>query len=120
MVMNGRHKFEIRDMNPPYNELNDDNFVPLSFPKLPSAFSTDRNEIVVGGLVRSTNSNSNWSDCDNNNLPDDNRDNCGNLNVRQDSIASMSEPDSCEEEKLLIDNNSSEKSLKVRNFRSAM
>lgn len=110
MVMNGRHKFEIRDSVPPY-ELNDDNFVPLSLPKLPSAFNNDRNEIVVGGLVRSTNSNiSNWSDCDNNNLPNDNR----HGNIRQDSVASNSEAESCEEEKLMMDNNSSEKNLKVR------
>lgn len=95
MIMSGRHRFEIRDLS---DDLTDENIPSLSLPKLPS----DRNEIVVGGLVRSHTSNySNETES-----MDSNRSMSDNINS-----SSLSEG-SCEEEKLMIDNNSSEKNLK--------
>ena len=99
MIMSGRHRFEIRDLS---DDLTDDNIPSLSLPKLPSERSL-RNEIVVGGLVRSHTSNySNETES-----MDSNRSMSDNINS-----SSLSEG-SCEEEKLMIDNNSSEKSLKT-------
>jgi cytochrome c556 len=90
-----RHKFEIRDLND-FNESSV--IVPLALPKLP----TERKEIVTNGLIRSTNS-YNTDETD--------------MSISGDSrpasfISTASEIDSCEEEKLRIDNSYSEKSLK--------
>lgn len=102
LIMSGRHKFEIRDLN----EFNEDHqVIPLSLPKLP----TERKEIVTGGLIRSTNSYNTDSEMDTSVS-------CGsNFNSRPTSlISTASETDqSCGEEKLKIDNSSSEKSMKV-------
>lgn len=98
MVPTGRHKFEIRDLH----EFSDSSVVvPLSLPKLP----TDRREIVTGGLIRSTNSYNTDNDTDMSMS-------CGS-NTRPASLISTSEAESYEEEKLKIDNRSTEKGLKV-------
>lgn len=100
MVPTGRHKFEIRDLS----DFSDNvDVVPLSLPKLP----TNRNEIVTGGLIRSTNSYNTDNEMDMSIS-------CGS-NTRPSSLISTSEAESYEDEKMKIDNSYSEKSLKVRN-----
>ncbi|CAO1340147.1 unnamed protein product [Diamesa serratosioi] len=111
MVMSGRHKFEIRDLN---NLMDNDKIVPLSLPKLPSAFNNEEKEIIVGGLVRSTN-NCGYNTDNESNMSiscDSNMSTVNNYQSRPTSLISTSEAESCEEEKLNIDNNSSEKTMK--------
>lgn len=84
--MSGRHKFEVRDME---DSLRDENVVPLSLPKLPSAFeSSAPMQIVPNGLIRQTARNT-TSTCT--------------------SAEDEQQKSSMEEEKLLIDSKSTEK-----------
>lgn len=111
MIMSGRHKFEIRDLN---NLMDNEKIVPLSLPKLPSAFNNEEKEIIVGGLVRST-INCGYNTDNESNMSiscDSNMSTVNNYQSRPTSLISTSEAESCEEEKLNIDNNSSEKTMK--------
>lgn len=111
MVMSGRHKFEIRDLN---TLMDNEKIVPLSLPKLPSAFNNEEKEIIVGGLVRST-TNCGYNTDNESNMSiscDSNMSTINNYQSRPMSLISTSEAESCEEEKLNIDNNSSEKIMK--------
>lgn len=111
MVMSGRHKFEIRDLN---TLMDSEKIVPLSLPKLPSAFNNEEKEIIVGGLVRSTN-NCGYNTDNESNMSiscDSNMSTVNHYQSRPTSLISTSEAESCEEEKLNIDNNSSEKTMK--------
>lgn len=51
MVMSGRHKFEVRDLDDPLSS--DSAVEPLALPKLPSAFSSDHQTVPLSGLIRS-------------------------------------------------------------------
>ncbi|EAA11104.5 AGAP005803-PA [Anopheles gambiae str. PEST] len=90
MVMSGRHKFEVRDLE----ALTTEPIVPLPLPELPSAFCSTGNQRTapLSGLIRST-----------------------ELNAKEQVTPTApdgeGQKESLEEEKLLRDNNSSEKSL---------
>jgi hypothetical protein len=102
IIPSGRHKFEVRDLD----TLTDDAIEPLSLPKLPSVFSSSNQTIPLGGLVRAGVSQS--SETGSEYGVNDNR----NFSDRKSSIVS-SDAESYEEEKLMKDNNASEKSMKV-------
>ncbi|XP_058836501.1 uncharacterized protein LOC131693044 isoform X3 [Topomyia yanbarensis] len=107
MVMSGRHKFEVRDLE----TLTAEPIVSLALPKLPDSFNSSGQQQPIGmsGLVRSSELPRQLSDDIDIN---DNRYESEQSPVqRKDSIAS-SDLESLEEEKLTRDNNSSEKSLK--------
>lgn len=92
MVINGRHKFEVRDLD---NELMDENVVPLSLPKLP-IFSSNSQPAPLSGLYRNDEPSS---------------ESCTegiNLSFRKSSFASLN-VESIEEEKLYHDNSMTEK-----------
>ena len=99
MIPNGRHKFEIRDLN---DFTDNSDVVPLSLPKLP----TNRREIVTGGLIRSTNSYTTDNEMDMSISCES--------NTRPASLISTSEAESYEDEKIRIDNSFSEKNFKVK------
>lgn len=92
MVMSGRHKFEVRDLEDSLRE--ETVVVPLALPKLPSAFdsatSSGAAQTVPNGLIRSP-----WSQAD-------------SESVHNESI---------EEEKLLIDSKSTEKNRVITSQR---
>ncbi|XP_058462765.1 uncharacterized protein LOC131437435 isoform X3 [Malaya genurostris] len=107
MVMSGRHKFEVRDLE----TLTAEPIVSLALPKLPDSFNSDGQPQPIGmsGLVRSSELPRQLSDDIDIN---DNRYESEQAPMeRKDSIVS-SDLESLEEEKLTRDNNSSEKSLK--------
>lgn len=97
MIRNGRHTFEVRDLE----KLTAAPVVRLALPQLPNVFRNNNYQTApIGGLVRPeegriVGDNRNESDC----------------NVRQSSLDSLEYTESTEEEKLIKDNNSSEKSL---------
>lgn len=108
MIMHGRHKFEVRDLE----RLTSEPVVNLALPKLPSVFQTNNYQPApLGGLVRpvgGANNNNNYNN-NNNNIEDST-----NVVMRRDSsLTSLDTTESTEEEKLMRDNNSSEKSMKV-------
>uniref|UniRef100_A0A1Q3G1T7 Uncharacterized protein n=1 Tax=Culex tarsalis TaxID=7177 RepID=A0A1Q3G1T7_CULTA len=114
MVLSGRHKFEVRDLE----TLTAEPIVALPLPKLPSAFSTNGQQqqpVPLSGLVRSSELSRQLSDDidinDNRYESEQNLDGDHAALDRKDSITS-SDVESLEEEKLMRDNNSSEKSLK--------
>lgn len=94
MIRNGRHTFEVRDLEKLTNVTP---VVPLALPRLPSVFRHENFQTApIGDLVRPDE-----SLCDNR-----------NENVKQQSsLESLEATESTEEEKLIKDNNSSEKSL---------
>ncbi|GAB0092567.1 hypothetical protein DMENIID0001_075700 [Sergentomyia squamirostris] len=49
VVMNGRHTFQVRDLD---DSLSDEAIVPLVLPKLPSAFQASRQPAPINGLIR--------------------------------------------------------------------
>ncbi|XP_055703368.1 uncharacterized protein LOC129801922 isoform X4 [Phlebotomus papatasi] len=49
VVMNGRHTFQVRDLD---DSLSDETIVPLALPKLPSAFQASRQPAPTSGLIR--------------------------------------------------------------------
>lgn len=92
MVINGRHKFEVRDLD---NELMDENVVPLSLPKLPSVFSSNSQPAPLSGLHRN----------------DDTSESCTDgitLSFKKSSLTSL-DVESIEEEKFYRDNSMTEK-----------
>lgn len=113
MVLNGRHKFEVRDLE----TLTAEPIVPLALPKLPSAFNTigqQQQPVPLSGLVRSSELPRQLSDdidINDNRYESSECDDPLEVLERKDSMVS-SDVDSFEEEKLARDNNSSEKSLK--------
>uniref|UniRef100_A0A182K6M8 Uncharacterized protein n=1 Tax=Anopheles christyi TaxID=43041 RepID=A0A182K6M8_9DIPT len=115
MVMSGRHKFEVRDLE----ALTTEPIEPLPLPELPSAFCSTSNQRTapLSGLIRSTelNASANAST-----LHDDIDINDNRYEMEEPSAEEEVTPtgpdgegqkESLEEEKLLRDNNSSEKSL---------
>ncbi|XP_055632106.1 uncharacterized protein LOC129771963 isoform X3 [Toxorhynchites rutilus septentrionalis] len=111
MVMSGRHKFEVRDLE----TLTAEPIVQLPLPKLPSAFNSSgqhQQPIPLSGLVRSSELPRQLSDeIDiNDNRYESEQQQPDEQIDRKDSVAS-SDVESFEE-KLAMDNNSSEKSLK--------
>ncbi|XP_055601549.1 probable serine/threonine-protein kinase nek3 [Uranotaenia lowii] len=111
MVMAGRHKFEVRDLE----TLTAEPIVSLALPQLPSAFTNSGQQpqpVPLSGLVRSSELPRQLDDDIDIN---DNRYEQEAVDpieiARKDSITS-SDVESLEEEKLTRDNNSSEKSLK--------
>ncbi|XP_062552564.1 uncharacterized protein LOC134217768 isoform X4 [Armigeres subalbatus] len=113
MVLNGRHKFEVRDLE----TLTAEPIVSLALPKLPSAFNTvgqQQQPVPLSGLVRSSELQRQLSDdIDINDNRYESAESIDPLEAleRKNSIVS-SDVESFEEEKLARDNNSSEKSLK--------
>ncbi|XP_055538797.1 serine-rich adhesin for platelets isoform X3 [Wyeomyia smithii] len=112
MIMSGRHKFEVRDLE----TLTAEPIVPLALPKLPSAFNSYGLQQPIGmtGLVRSTELPRQLSDdidINDNRYESEQHPSVDPLE-RKDSIASSDVESLEEEEKLTRDNNSSEKSLK--------
>ncbi|XP_038114955.1 uncharacterized protein LOC6031081 isoform X8 [Culex quinquefasciatus] len=113
MVLSGRHKFEVRDLE----TLTAEPIEALSLPKLPSAFGSNGQQlqpVPLSGLVRSSELPRQLSDdIDiNDNRYESEQMLDGEYGLeRKDSITS-SDVESLEEEKLMRDNNSSEKSLK--------
>lgn len=100
MVINGRHKFEVRDLD---NELMDENVVPLSLPKLP-IFSSNSQPAPTSGLHRYDESSS---------------ESCTdgiNLSFRKSSLTSLN-VESVEEEKLYRDNSMTEKGARNSTFK---
>uniref|UniRef100_A0A182R0X0 Uncharacterized protein n=1 Tax=Anopheles farauti TaxID=69004 RepID=A0A182R0X0_9DIPT len=128
MVMSGRHKFEVRDLE----ALTTEPIVPLPLPELPSAFcsTTNQRTAPLSGLIRSSelNAGANLSSLHDDIDINDNRyemaepgaeENAGGDGEPKERMVpiplgtrSTPEGESFEEEKLLRDNNSSEKSLK--------
>uniref|UniRef100_A0AAG5D8C4 Uncharacterized protein n=1 Tax=Anopheles atroparvus TaxID=41427 RepID=A0AAG5D8C4_ANOAO len=136
MVMSGRHKFEVRDLE----ALTTEPIVPLPLPDLPSAFGGTVNQRTapLSGLIRSTELAASASattfddDIDINDNRYEPTDADANDGVDQENTAATydigdakgcglidsastrcpSDGESFEEEKMLRDNNSSEKSLK--------
>lgn len=94
MILNGRHKFEVRDLE----RLTSEPVVNLALPKLPSVFHANNYQPApIGGLIKACNNNNNNSTNE----------------TRRDSMNSVDTTESNEEEKLMRDNNSSEKSMKA-------
>ncbi|XP_052892575.1 uncharacterized protein LOC128300526 isoform X1 [Anopheles moucheti] len=119
MVMSGRHKFEVRDLE----ALTTEPIVPLPLPELPSAFcsTTNQRTAPLSGLIRSTelNASANASTLHDDIDINDNRYETGEPGADEETEGTPTSPEggevqkeSLEEEKLLRDNNSSEKSLK--------
>lgn len=52
MVSNGRHKFDVRELDG--DSLSDDSIVPLALPQLPSAFNSASQPAPLSGLVRNS------------------------------------------------------------------
>ncbi|XP_053689567.1 uncharacterized protein LOC128738452 isoform X2 [Sabethes cyaneus] len=123
MIMSGRHKFEVRDLE----TLTAEPIVSLALPKLPSAFNTNGPQQPIGmsGLVRSTELPRQLSDdidINDNRYESEQPPPVDPLAERKDSIVSSDVESLEEEEKLTRDNNSSEKSLKgaiLRDLQSA-
>lgn len=114
MVLSGRHKFEVRDLE----TLTAEPIEALSLPKLPSAFSSSNGQqqqpVPLSGLVRSSELPRQLSDdidINDNRYESEQMLDGEYALERKDSITS-SDVESLEEEKLMRDNNSSEKSLK--------
>uniref|UniRef100_A0A182PKR8 Uncharacterized protein n=1 Tax=Anopheles epiroticus TaxID=199890 RepID=A0A182PKR8_9DIPT len=119
MVMSGRHKFEVRDLE----ALTTEPIVPLPLPELPSAFCSTGNQRTapLSGLIRSTELNASAGGASV--LHDDIDINDNRYEMTEPSAEEEAETtptsgaegeahkESLEEEKLLRDNNSSEKSL---------
>ncbi|XP_035917213.1 mucin-19 isoform X4 [Anopheles stephensi] len=120
MVMSGRHKFEVRDLE----ALTTEPIVPLPLPELPSAFcsTTNQRTAPLSGLIRSTelNASANASSLHDDIDINDNRYEIAEPGAEEDEAETTptshdggeGQKESLEEEKLLRDNNSSEKSLK--------
>ncbi|XP_049291029.1 nuclear pore complex protein DDB_G0274915 isoform X3 [Anopheles funestus] len=118
MVMSGRHKFEVRDLE----ALTTEPIVPLPLPELPSAFcsTTNQRTAPLSGLIRSTelNASANASSLHDDIDINDNRYEMAEPGAEEEAETTPTSQDgegpkeSLEEEKLLRDNNSSEKSLK--------
>lgn len=107
MILNGRHKFEVRDLE----RLTSEPVVNLALPKLPNVFHANNYQPApIGGLVRphqQQHINTNNLNNNNNNVTSTNDE------IRRDSLNSIDTTESTEEEKLMRDNNSSEKSMKA-------
>lgn len=101
MVVNGRHKFEVRDLD---NELMDENVVPLFLPKLPSVFSSNSQPAPLSGLHR------------NDELSSESCTDGINLSFRKSSLTSLN-VDSIEEAKLYHDNSMTEKGVRNSTFK---
>ncbi|XP_050094690.1 mucin-19 isoform X2 [Anopheles aquasalis] len=119
MVMSGRHKFEVRDLE----ALTTEPIVPLPLPELPSAFGSTANQRTapLSGLIRSSELTASGLGGASDGAPDDDdidiNDNRYEVAEEEPTPStprknSQSEGESFEEEKLQRDNNSSEKSLK--------
>uniref|UniRef100_A0A182WL66 Uncharacterized protein n=1 Tax=Anopheles minimus TaxID=112268 RepID=A0A182WL66_9DIPT len=118
MVMSGRHKFEVRDLE----ALTTEPIVPLPLPELPSAFcsTTNQRTAPLSGLIRSTELNASVTTTVHDDIDiNDNRYEMGEPGAEEEDAESTptghdgeGQKESLEEEKLLRDNNSSEKSLK--------
>ncbi|XP_052861510.1 uncharacterized protein LOC128268451 [Anopheles cruzii] len=130
MVMSGRHKFEVRDLE----ALTTEPIVPLPLPELPSAFGNTANQRTasLSGLIRSSELTASGLGADGtldiddidindnryeSNVGEVDQDQDGSMAVARDLEAvvrkeCLSDGESLEEEKLRRDNNSSEKSLK--------
>uniref|UniRef100_A0A182STC2 Uncharacterized protein n=1 Tax=Anopheles maculatus TaxID=74869 RepID=A0A182STC2_9DIPT len=119
MVMSGRHKFEVRDLE----ALTTEPIEPLPLPELPSAFcnTTNQRTAPLSGLIRSTelNASANASTLHDDIDINDNRYEIAEPGAVEDEAETTptshdgeGQKESLEEEKLLRDNNSSEKSLK--------
>ncbi|XP_050073399.1 serine-rich adhesin for platelets isoform X2 [Anopheles maculipalpis] len=119
MVMSGRHKFEVRDLE----ALTTEPIVPLPLPELPSAFcsTTNQRTAPLSGLIRSTelNASANASTLHDDIDINDNRYEMAEPGAEDEEAQTTptshdgeGQKESLEEEKLLRDNNSSEKSLK--------
>lgn len=104
VVMSGRHKFEIRDLE---DSLSDESVVPLALPKLPSAFqqSSSASQIPLTGLVRVSQVDARLNAQAPHQL--ENNPGIGSVSYRQPILN-----ESIEEEKLHIDNSTSEKMQK--------
>lgn len=97
MVMSGRHKFEVRDLE---DSLKDVKVVPLALPKLPSAFEPSAaTQIVPNGLIRQARNRQHQQE--------NNHHNCREQETTQNT-------ESINEEKLLIDSKCTEKNKKKR------
>nr|XP_040225182.2 uncharacterized protein LOC120950873 isoform X2 [Anopheles coluzzii] len=116
MVMSGRHKFEVRDLE----ALTTEPIVPLPLPELPSAFCSTGNQRTapLSGLIRSTelNASANASALHDDIDINDNRYEQAEPGAAEEQVTPTApdgegQKESLEEEKLLRDNNSSEKSL---------
>lgn len=95
MIMRGRHTFEVRDLE---RLTSGEPVVNLALPKLPSVFQANNYQPApLGGLV----------------LPPPLNCRPDGGTGRRESITSLDTTESTEEEKLMRDNNSSEKSLKA-------
>lgn len=105
MVINGRHKFEVRDLD---TELIDEDVVPLSLPKLPSCFSSNSQPAPISGLLR-------YDDRNDESTSDLGTDGI-NLSFRKSSLASLN-VESIEEEKLYRDNSITEKGTRNSTFK---
>uniref|UniRef100_A0A182NJJ0 Uncharacterized protein n=1 Tax=Anopheles dirus TaxID=7168 RepID=A0A182NJJ0_9DIPT len=138
MVMSGRHKFEVRDLE----ALTTEPIVPLPLPELPSAFcsTTNQRTAPLSGLIRSTelNAGANLSSLHDDIDINDNRYEMAEPGAEEErgegeggeqkdgavptplGTRSTPEGESFEEEKLLRDNNSSEKSLKAALMKELM
>ncbi|XP_037045695.1 probable serine/threonine-protein kinase DDB_G0278845 isoform X4 [Bradysia coprophila] len=101
MVINGRHKFEVRDLD---DDLMDENVVPLSLPKLPSCFSSNSQPAPISGLHRNDES------------PSESCTDGINLSFRKSSLTSLN-VESIEEEKLYRDNSMTEKGARNSTFK---
>ncbi len=102
MVINGRHKYEVIDLD---KELMDENVVPLSLPKLPSCFSSNSQPAPINGLHRNDESPSEPSCTDG-----------IHLSFRKSSFGSLN-VESIEEEKLFHDNSMTEKGVRNGTFK---
>lgn len=128
MIMSGRNKFELRDLE----TLSDDSITSLVLPKLPSDINS-ASIVPLSGLIRatattttsdrlpSTNTGTTITrrisdgidEIDSNLISNNNHNNSGLCPLARKESITSSEMESFEEEKLIIDNNSSEKSMKV-------
>lgn len=109
MVSNGRHKFDVRELDG--DSLSDDSMLPLALPQLPSAFGSASQPAPLSGLVRNsdyTTSSRTYGDAGSSGLREE--DLTVSLTfIRKASLTSLDVDSTESEEKVYRDNSTTEK-----------
>ncbi|XP_055914702.1 serine-rich adhesin for platelets isoform X3 [Eupeodes corollae] len=114
MVMSGRHKFEVRDLEDPLSS-SDSAVEPLALPKLPSAFSSDNQTVPLSGLIRSNTVLTREAFFRSTGSTDEQ--DSTDIGQHQKTLKNTSDSEGLEEEKLFLDRSTSEKCAKSHQFK---
>ncbi|XP_055842176.1 uncharacterized protein LOC129909189 isoform X2 [Episyrphus balteatus] len=114
MVMSGRHKFEVRDLEDPLSS-DSASVEPLALPKLPSAFSSDNQTVPLSGLIRSNTVLTREAFFRSTGSTDEQ--DSADTGQQQKTPKNTSDSEGVEEEKLFLDRSTSEKCAKNHQFK---